>query len=123
MSGEVRKGALAENRMSLRDDVAEACDDLARLSDFGALAGMAEILRERRRQVELGLTAEHDDTHADGRLAAMALDHLTLAFYARSAGASSADTDTGRLCRAAALIAAEIDRLNRLAATEAEAAR
>lgn len=120
MSGEVRKGALAENRMSLRDDVAEACDDLARLADFGALAGMAEILRERRRQVELGLAAGHDDMRADGRLVAMALDHLTRAFYARSAGASSADTDTARLRRAAALIAAEIDRLNRLAGAEAE---
>jgi hypothetical protein len=84
---------------------------VAWLAEHGALAGIAEILCERRRQVDLEMTAP-----ADGRLLAMAQDHLARAFYARSSGASSADRDTSRLRRAGALAAAEIDRLSRLAA-------
>lgn len=85
-----------------------AQEDLAWLSSHGALAGAAEILRERRRQLEaLGHIAEHDDALACDQLVQMAEGRLSaLLFGARH---------DHLLHEAGALIAAEVDRLGRAA--------
>jgi hypothetical protein len=70
--------------------------DLAALAQFGALAGVAEIIAERKRQVELG------DGHGDGWLRGSL--HGWLACN---------DWDRQSLREAGALIAAEIDGLDR----------
>lgn len=114
--GLVRKGALAADRISRDPDVAVACDDLARLADFGALAGAAEIVRERVRQVEsLGYDAAHDDTgHTDGWLMHDAIRRLQNAGRRVAEGISGAE-EIEEACReAGALLAAEADRLFRL---------
>lgn len=100
--------------------------------------GIEAIAAERRRQVEqIGWTAEHDDTHVNGEIA------LAAAAYARHAGSGEDDRQVNSgfspedlwpqswggwwrpkdrrtdLVRAGALIAAEIDRLDRAAARKA----
>jgi len=95
-----------------------------------------EVVAERRRQVEEeGWTAAHDDGHGDGILA------LAGACYARHAATSRAAEPGGApprgwpwargwwkpkdrrrdLIRAAALIIAEVERMDRLAGKEASA--
>jgi hypothetical protein len=71
--------------------------DLAYLARCGALAGVAEVIAERRRQVEQGATADRDDQLRHGELTAYAERRIRL----------------GKLRQAAALLAAEIDRLKR----------
>jgi hypothetical protein len=71
--------------------------DLAYLARCGALAGVAEVIAERRRQVEQGATAKQDDQLTHGELTAYAERRIRL----------------GKLRQAAALLAAEIDRLKR----------
>lgn len=122
MSDLVRKGALAEDRMSRDPDVAVACDDLARLWDFGAMAGVAEIVRERVRQVEaLGHTPEHDSEHrGDGWLLREALVKLG-AVWARVADGTAGYPECEEAFRqAGALLAAEMDRLVRDLTPDAE---
>jgi hypothetical protein len=116
----VRKGALAADRMSRNPDVAVACDDLARLADFGALAGVAEIVRERLRQVEqLGYSAEHDDRHDRGELV-MAADSTLHASFADVAEGVAGYPECEEFYRqAGALLAAEMDRLIRMLTPEA----
>ena len=115
----VRKGALAADRMSRDPDVAAACDDLARLADFGALAGVAEVIRERLRQVEeLGYTPDHDDGHSDGLLAIEARWQLSWLQDSRGMGTADVGSDEDHLRKAGALAAAEIDRLNRMLTPE-----
>lgn len=88
--------------------------------------GIEAIAAERRRQVEAeGWTPEHDDTHESGEMARAA------ACYAQEAGGRLAHPPRGwpwekgwwkpkdrryDLVRAGALIAAEIDRIDRAAA-------
>jgi hypothetical protein len=99
------------------------------------MTGIERIAAERERQVSAeGWTPEHDDEHADGSLARAA------ARYAEQAGNDWSEStiapygwpwddkwwkptgDAVRdLTKAGALIAAEIDRLERSAAAEAEA--
>lgn len=115
MTDLVRKGALAEDRIRRLPAVAVACDDLARLADFGALDGVAEIVRERVRQVEaLGHTPGHDDGHHDGWLMHEAIARLLSAGRRVAEGVSGAE-DIEEACReAGALLAAEADRLFRV---------
>lgn len=63
---------------------------------------LEEIEHERKRQIEKGFTAEHDDEHKDGFLRKAAL-HLI-----RVSGAKE------DLIEAAAFIVAELERLERL---------
>jgi len=98
--------------------------------------GVARILRERIRQVdEKGYTLGHDDTHADGEMSAMA--SVLLATQSDSAGAWPIIADEpkkwaehvvekwggqpGRLLDiAGALVAAEIERLERAGARSSD---
>lgn len=94
-------------------------------------AAVIDVLAERIRQVEAeGWTAEHDDAHDKGEMATVA------ACYALHAGGFSAEavmeiwpkpwgrlwwkpnTPRRDLVKAGALILAEIERLDRLAAEE-----
>lgn len=94
--------------------------------------GALEILRERERQeIEEGWTLEHDDAHRSAELAQAAAayalnccddqDSPALRFYGAEIWPWSSDwwtpsADPRRdLIKAGALIAAEIDRLDRLA--------
>lgn len=102
----------------------------------GAGGGVALIAAERRRQVEAeGWTSEHDDEHRDGSLAVAAACYATQAnqgLYENGRKAREAilaywpwdakwwkptpDDRIRELVKAGALIAAEIDRLQRKAA-------
>jgi hypothetical protein len=92
----------------------EAARDLAWLTDHSALAGVAEIIAERRRQIEAGHTiAEDTRKRAYGGLLADAHFHLARVDSQRSATADGGylvAADEPGLRRAGALIAAEIDR-------------
>lgn len=94
-------------------------------------AGIAAVAAERRRQIEVeGWTSEHDDTHLSGELAQAAaayalnccddMDNPALRFYGAeiwpwSHGWWKPSADPRRdLIKAGALIAAEIDRLDRM---------
>jgi hypothetical protein len=80
----------------LARDVTQAVVDISWLAERGALTGVAEIIAERKRQVELG------DGHGDGWLRGSL--HGWLACN---------DWDRQSLREAGALIAAEIDGLDR----------
>ena len=93
----------------------EAVADLRWLAANEALAGVAEIVRERRRQVEvLGYGAEHDDSHDRGELV-MAADSTLHASFADVAGGVAGYPECEESYRqAGALLAAEMDRLLRM---------
>jgi len=100
---------------ALARDYLAAQEDLVHLANHGALAGVAEVIRERRRQVEKGYTAVHDDAaNPDGGLMSLAEDVLAFAIQDRRDGTASPAGDEEGLREAGALCAAEIDRLNRL---------
>jgi hypothetical protein len=108
----VRKGALAADRMSRSPDVAVACDDLARLADFGAMAGVAEIIRERLRQVDpCGYDAAHDTHHDDGWLMHEAVRRVENAGRRVAEGIDGAEGIEEGCREGGALLAAEMDRL------------
>jgi len=90
--------------------------DLNYLEAQGALAGVAEVIRERRRQIEqLGYTLEHDEhEHADGFLVSEASARTTSAIVLVAEGLSGPAEVERDLVEAGALCAAEIDRLARL---------
>jgi hypothetical protein len=100
------------------DIQSEVVDDLNYLEAHGALAGVAEVIRERRRQIEqLGYTVTHDDTeHDDGNLVHRAAVQLGFAQVERVSGTADPASDESRMRKAGALAAAEIDRLTRLLA-------
>jgi hypothetical protein len=91
----------------------QAMRDLMYLDDNGALTGAAEIIRERRRQIEhKGYTPEHDQrNHADGKLANMVADSVAAVIVERLEGLSGPPADQSGLAEAGAMAAAEIDRL------------
>jgi hypothetical protein len=101
-----------------KGELATVVDDLAYLAEHGALAGVAEVIRERRRQIEvLHLTPELDDVAgADGGLLHVAASYLARVDQERRGGLADAGTDEAGLRSAGACAAAEIDRLNRLTA-------
>lgn len=93
-----------------------------------------EIARERERQMtEEGWTPEHDDDHRGGQIANAAasyarkstqnygdgVDHIPPGFWPWSAGWWKPKNPRRDLVRAAALIVAEIERLDRKAAADA----
>lgn len=108
----VRKGDYAEHVLAKRDpDLAAAMDDLAALYEMGDLSGVAEILRERHRQVaELGYTPEHDDTHVHSELVYTAMNWAGSVLHQRADGTADIGSDEEGLRKAGALCAAEIDR-------------
>ena len=121
MSNPVRKGAMAEARIRTDPAMAVACDDLAWLSAHGALGGVAEIIRERRYQIEkLGIIPEHDDQHENGWLLAAAGSKLVRLMTDMLAGVAGYPETEEALRQSGALGAAEIDRLARLLTPEPE---
>jgi hypothetical protein len=93
-------------------------EDLSFLLRHGALAGVSEVIRERRRQIQdLGHTPEQDDRFARD-LASMASLRLARVNVSRQQGTADIGSDEEGLRQAAALLAAEIDRLSRLVALE-----
>lgn len=95
----------------------------------GSLSGAELIAAERQRQIDVeGWTPEHDDEHGDYALASAAMAYIPHAIYrrdpaelpnqwwpwAREWWKPSADP-VRNLVKAGALIAAEIDRLQRAA--------
>lgn len=89
--------------------------NLAWLDDHEALAGVAEVIRERRRQIEqLGHTAEHDDEHTRGQLLQFARARIAQAAREVHGGTGGYPEQEEALRQAGALYAAEIDRLNRM---------
>ncbi len=88
--------------------------------------GVEAIAAERRRQIEVeGWTHEHDDLHADGQLAEAAACYITprmsiinpgfLLRWPWNATWWKPKSRREDFVRAGALIAAEIDRLDRIA--------
>ena len=80
--------------------------------------GIELITEERQRQIEKeGWTEEHDDEHVDGDLAqaaaAYATNLITLWPWEYESWRPSVDDRRKNLIKAGALIAAEIDRVNR----------
>jgi hypothetical protein len=100
-------------------ELKEVWDNLVFLDLAGALAGVAEVIRERRRQVEqIGWTPALDDGMVTGTLAVMARRRLDRVILGHRQGTADLGSDEDGLRRAAALAAAEIDRLNRMHAGE-----
>lgn len=114
------------------DRALDAAREEGRQSPRPLPVGVEEIAAERRRQVEVeGWTPEHDDEHADGALARAAAayafvgsmrerrapPHATKPYYWPWAASWWKPKDSrSDLVRAGALIVAEIERLDRLAA-------
>lgn len=100
---------------AIRSDLFSAVQDLGWLHRNGALAGVHEVIRERRRQVEaLGHDAGHDDGHVRGDLVVFAEIRLMNLRTDRSDGTADPASDERELRQAGALLAAEIDRLHRM---------
>jgi hypothetical protein len=103
----------AEDSRSPVEELKAAWDDLAYLHQVGALDGVAEIIRERRRQIErLSYTPEHDDRFP-GSLVAIAEGRLSDVLLTRRDGTADIGSDEDHLRKAGALAAAEIDRIIR----------
>lgn len=96
--------------------LAAAVADLTWLAEEGALAGVAAIINERRRAIEVHrYELLHDDGHHTGALVSMAMFHATRLGDLRKIGiADPARSDEDHVRTAAALMAAELDRLGRL---------
>ena len=99
----------------------------ARMADHGVSDGAGLIAAERRRHKELGWTAEHDDQHRQGQLGDAAACYAanpdrvgradiveSLWPWSPDAWKPTPDDRIHELARAGALLAAEIDRQQRL---------
>lgn len=95
------------------DEFAAARSDLSWLAQHGALAGVAEILRERRHQIEdYEHTPAHDrEHHADGWLISQADSETTAAIVGTAEGIYGPADVERHARRSGALCAAEIDRI------------
>ena len=104
--------------MSTRDRTAQAQADLAWLERHGAVEGVAAIVAERRKQVEvLGYTPAHDAAqHEDGWLGWQAGSRAVVAQYMVAHDPKGNKDSSDEFAEAGALAAAEIDRLTRDAA-------
>jgi hypothetical protein len=99
----------------------DARNDLEWLMKHGALAGAAEILRERRRQRETeGWTPALEDELTSGQLADLIGNRLSQLLDSRESGTADIGSDEENLRKAGALCAAEIDRLNRMMIPEGQ---
>jgi hypothetical protein len=91
-------------------------------------SGTLDVLRERVRQIEAGYDAEHDDMWNENELVLAARDYLTWHALGREPAAAStppsswpfprvdwkpSDDARAHLVKVAALLVAEIDRLDR----------
>ena len=75
------------------------------------LTGVQLIYAERERQISVkGYNSEHDDTHSDDQLTMLAEKYI---FGRNTKVGSTTDERISELSKAGALIAAEIDRLQR----------
>lgn len=92
-------------------------------------AAVADLLSERRRQVAKGWTPEHDDEHASGNIAEAAGCYAAYAYNHEKLDGTPTlwpwegkfwkpDSPRRNLVKAGALILAEIERLDRAAATK-----
>jgi hypothetical protein len=111
--GDAAALAMSEMHGPRDPELAAALDGLVWLRAAGALGGVAEIIRERKRQVELGFTVAHDDRHENGWLL-----HETamrpLEAIGRLLDGTGGYEDVEKALRVSgALGAAEIDRLER----------
>lgn len=89
-----------------------------------------EIIEERQRQIRVkGWTAEHDDEHTPGTLAAAAAcyslmagghDHLPASLWPFDEESWKPGSNKRNLIKAGALILAELDRLNRVVTCEGQ---
>jgi hypothetical protein len=99
----------------------ETRDDMYWLAANGAFAGVAEIIRERRRQIEaLRFTPEHDDRHENGWLMHEAALRIISCIGQMLAGVAGYPEIEEALRQAGALSAAEMDRLLRMLKAEPE---
>lgn len=88
-----------------REVLLKARNDLNWLAEHGAHHGLAAIIAERRRQVEMGRTVSHDLAHRDETLLVReAVNRLDDARASHKGPQHAAAT-------AGALLAAEVDRL------------
>ena len=95
-------------------ELERAARDLGWLYVNGALAGVAAVMAERRRQIgKLGWTPEHGDGQGDGGLANIAYRCLGEVFENRESGQGDPGDEERLLRNAGALAAAEIDRVIR----------
>lgn len=95
-----------------RDQYVEAEQALMWLADHGALAGVAEILLERKRQISIGHTPEGDQVAIRSELVHLASRKLRDMMLGIRLGTIGYPESEAALKQAAALCAAEIDRLN-----------
>lgn len=93
--------------------VSELYDDIGYLAGQHALTGLAEIVRERRRQIEQdGFTPAHDRReHMGGTLLDLTRREAVSAFHGVFGGTDGPPECERRLARTGALAWAEIDRL------------
>ncbi len=107
------RDALAARRLSTGYMLSEAVNDLSWLFEYGAMTGVAEVLRERRKQIEqLGWTPEHDRReHIGGTLLALVREAAVTAFTGVFGGTDGPAECEHHLAKTGALAAAEIDRL------------
>lgn len=122
---------LRYRRTELENGVRAVTEAFARRTVAGS--AFADVMAERRRQVEIGRKPEHDDTYTDGQLAQAAAAYGLVAAgwepkAAREIWPKFWDfswwkpRDPRRnLVKAGALIIAEIERLDRLAAIRSPA--
>lgn len=102
----------------------------------GVSAALADVMAERQRQIEVeGWTPEHDDAHDHGQMAGAALCylaqniphwarvHVLRCYWPWDANWWKSTSHRRDLVKAAALILAEIERLDRAAARENVAER
>jgi hypothetical protein len=114
-----RKGALARRLLTSPSDsnpnlheLETAADDLAWLYQQGALAGVSEIIRERRRQIEgRKYTLAHDQRQDNGWLMHEAGLRIIEVEGEMLSGAAGYPEIEDALRTSGALAAAEIDRL------------
>lgn len=96
----------------LHPDLHQAITDLDYLYQAGALPGVAAVIAERRRQLqELNWPLSHDDEHTNGLLITLARKRLVDVAIARHEGTTV--SETAELAKGGALVAAELDRINR----------
>ena len=81
------------------------------MPSFDMLTGAQLIYAERERQIRIfGYNSEHDDAHSDGQLTMLAEKYM---FGSKAGLNTTVDGRIYELSKAGALIAAEIDRLQR----------
>jgi hypothetical protein len=98
--------------MSDRDLTAQAQADIAWLEKHGAVAGVAAVVRERRRQIERhGYDLNHDNEHDRGWMTTEAALLAANAVYMIRFDPAGDEDSRDELAKAAALAAAEIDQL------------